>query len=358
MFQAAQTLQTALLGEAPQAVFGPQQLIADVQWVSQRTGPSLQRLLHIPTMADAVSRQEALGQMPELALAWQRLVCGEVSLDAWLPERDGEWGAYSDFVSFVMYAGTLTELQDQPALQRLQHLLGLAALRLKLDPLIHAEPALAARLGIVIDEPGYLEPLEIAAACQLRVASVRNAISRREMIAVPGRGVAVGEALDWMVQRRGFLYPEINAITPGRRINGRLANHRLAHDSRVVALRRVSRLRMMLWRMRDSQRCFGINEQGLHHCLVTLPAHDMPQLSASGLVDLEDRSNDPAAVLYQQSFPIDSISALTSEALGQERQDSEAPRICQGVVPTMQALDALLTYLAMPLSRPLEHTLE
>lgn len=342
MFQAATNanlaLDSRLLGNSPTALFAPSQLIDDVQWVSGIAGPSLQRLLHVPALRERGSQRDALGKMPELALAWRRLACGDVSLTAWLPQHDGDWAAYSDFVSFVVYASTLVELQDQTAMHRLQHLLGLAALRLKLDPLIHCQPDLAVRLGLAVSAPGYLSALEIAAACQLRVASVRNAISRREMVADPARGVPIEAALDWMVQRRGFLYPVINAITPGRRINGRLANQWLLQDSRVEQLRRVTRLRMMQWRVLGSERCFGINEQGLHHCLVTLPAHDPEALSAAGMGTLEDRSDDTAVALYRQSF--------VSAAIAGEWA-AEAP-IFQGVVATMQALDSLIEYLATP----------
>nr|WP_163503191.1 hypothetical protein [Halomonas socia] len=339
MFQAAKgaklALDSTLLGNSLESLFAPAQLIDDVQWVSGLAGPSLQRLLHVPALRERSPQRDALGKMPELALAWRRLACGEVGLSDWLPQHDSDWAAYSDFVSFVMYASTLIELHDKPSLRRLQHLLGLAALRLKLDPLIHRRPEFAVRLGLAIDTPGYLVAVEIAAACQLRVASVRNAISRREMIADPAHGVPVDAALDWMVQRRGFLYPVINAITPGRRINGRLANQWLLQDPRVEQLRRVTRLRMMQWRVLGSQRCFGVNEQGLHHCLVTLPADDPDGLGAAGLEALEDRSDDSAVALYRQSFAAAVVGGGASEA-----------PIHQGVVPTMQALDTLLDYLA------------
>ncbi|MBD3894250.1 hypothetical protein IEI94_00085 [Halomonas sp. ML-15] len=340
MFQAARTatlaLDSALLGDSLETVFAPQQLIADVERVSGFAGPSLQRLLHVPALREGNPKREALSKMPELALAWRRLACGEVGLGSWLPQHDSDWAAYSDFVSFVVYASALVELHDEPALRRLQHLLGLAALRLKLDPLIHREPDLAVRLGLSIETPGYLVALEIAAACQLRVASVRNAISRREMIADPNHGVPIDAALDWMVQRRGFLYPVINAIAPGRRINGRLANQWLSQDPRVEQLRRVTRLRMMQWRVLGSGRCFGVNEQGLHHCLLTLPAEDPEGLSDAGMEALEDRSEDSAVVLYRQSFV--SVSAVGERAV-------EMP-IYQGVVPTMRALESLIDYLA------------
>ncbi|SDK87322.1 hypothetical protein SAMN05192555_101399 [Franzmannia pantelleriensis] len=342
MFQAATTanlaLDSRLLGSSLATLFAPAQLIDDVQRVSGVAGPSLQRLLHVPALRERSSQRDALSKMPELALAWRRLACGEVGLTAWLPQHDGDWAAYSDFVSFVVYASTLVELHEQASLGRLQHLLGLAALRLKLDPLIHCQPELARRLGLSIGSPGYLSPVEIAAACQLRVASVRNAISRREMMADAARGVPIEAALDWMVQRRGFLYPVINAITPGRRINGRLANQWLLQDPRVEQLRRVTRLRMMQWRVLGSGRCFGVNEQGLHHCLLTLPASDPEGLAAAGLEDLEDRSGDSAVALYRQSF--------ASVAVAEEAA-AEAP-IHQGVVATMQALDVLLDYLAEP----------
>ncbi|APX93178.1 hypothetical protein BWR19_09685 [Halomonas sp. 1513] len=342
MFQAATTanlmLDSRLLGNSLTELFAPAQLIDDVQWVSGVAGPSLQRLLHVPALRERSPQRDALGKMPELALAWRRLACGEVGLNDWLPQYDGDWAAYSDFVSFVVYASTLAELQDRPSLHRLQHLLGLAALRLKLDPLIHRQPELAVRLGLTINAPGYLSALEIAAACQLRVASVRNAISRREMVADTAHGVPIHTALDWMVQRRGFVYPLINAITPGRRINGRLANQWLLQDPRVEQLRRVTRLRMMQWRVLGSERCFGINEQGLHHCLITLPADDAEGLVAAGLEGLEDRSDDSAVALYRQSF--------VSAKVGGQRAAEAA--IYQGVVATMQALDGVIEYLATP----------
>ncbi|WP_208670730.1 hypothetical protein [Halomonas sp. TA6] len=211
---------------------------------------------------------------------------------------------------------------------RLAHLLALARLRLKLEPGGEVASTIAEEFGLKLDNPGYLDAHEIAAACQLRVATVRNAVSRREVHVKGDRGVEIGEALDWMVQRRGFLYPTINLLSTERRINGLLANRQLHADERVEALRQVSRLRLSLWKVRANGRCFGINAEGLHQCLLTLPANDIDTLMGCCSVHFEDRSEDPSIRLYRQSF-----------------QSAHDP-ILQAVIPNMASLNAVVGCLA------------
>lgn len=230
--------------------------------------------------------------------------------------------ALEDFTNFVAMTRSLAESQGWPAPGRLMHLLGLAMTRSRLEAHFGLTPALPiprAQVG------GGLSVIEIAALCGLKLTTVRNAVSRREMPHTRDGGVPLDDALDWMVQRSGFLYPHINATTWDRRTNGRLAADWLATCHDVVFERYISRLRLSLWHIRSNGRRFALNAEGVRSCVLLLPDVEARTLEGLGLERLDDRSDDPAALMHREALML-----------------SPAESLWQGQAPTLRSLNDLI----------------
>ncbi|WP_148253931.1 hypothetical protein [Aidingimonas lacisalsi] len=320
-------LQAELLGRQLDELLTESVVAEDLETASRFVAAPLQSLLR---HSGAMTADDALCLMhlKEQAQRWRSLVLGESTLTRW--QGDGACEC-RDFVALVAFLRGL-ESDHGPVgpLQRLEHMLALGAVRLKLEPQWGAEVARSQRL--FLSNPGYLNAREIAAVCQLREGTVKNAMSRRELTVIPGRGVPVARGLDWMVQRRGFLYPALNAASRERRINGRIVDQVLCGDVRVARVRYISRLRLSEWRLRQREYRFAINAEGVHHCQIMLPGIDGEGLTSMGVLDLAERSGDTQARLYRESL-----------------RAEEGVALWQGTIPTMQVLDDVLNYLlSMP----------
>lgn len=322
---AGQRLRDEWLGQAIESLLDEAMITTAVAIASEQVSNPLRRLSGAGEANDPGCLKQ---QMIWAALRWKALAAGQETLEYWLSQATQREGTLRDFVDFVALTGALIVKEIESEWSRLEHLLGMAALRLKLEPSKAMAEDAASRLGIVILRPGLLDHREIAAACSIRLATVRNALSRREMQLQSG-GVEIGEAMDWMIKRKGFLYADINAVIPERRINGRLAAGYLAQLPNVRQRRLISRLRLSEWETLPTQQRFAINSQGVKHCLMMLTSADITPLVALGAVAAENRSRDPNARLYQESFPC---------AAGEQ--------LWQFQVPNMAVLDALVAWLS------------
>lgn len=325
-----QELHDDLLGQTMDALFDDDLLLSDVAVACQEVAAPSRRLSG--TREDeSLSNPGLRPQMVHAARRWKWLACGQLTLDQWLTDIADDESALKGFVDFIVLTRVLAMQRSRLGWPRLEHLLGLAALRLKLDPNSTVAMATAQRLGLVIQQPATLDRREIAAACTIRLATVRNALSRREMLLETRNGVALDEAMDWMIKRKGFLYPTINAACSDRHINGRLAASFLSQSTAVEHRRRISRLRLSEWQVKATDKRFAINDQGVQHCLMMLVTEDIAPLQRSGVQALDNRSHDPAARLYQDSFPV-----------------GPGQQLWQFKVPTMGVLAAILEHLGQP----------
>ncbi|SHF73944.1 hypothetical protein SAMN02745148_03421 [Modicisalibacter ilicicola DSM 19980] len=313
-------LQDSLLGKPASEVLDIDALIAEMEYASRAVAVPLLRLRGETPDAGKVEQSAA-------SLA-QRMRGPLIALHAWVlvDEPSGPatvaTGALEDFIHFIAMARSLAEFQSTPSPGRLMHLLGLARVRARLEAHVGLVPAIDMPLLPV--EEG-LNAVEIAAVCSLKLTTVRNAISRREMPYTKQEGAPLDEVLDWMVQRSGFLYPHVNAVTLDRRINGRLANSWLMHNPKVTFERCVSRLRLSLWYLQESDRRLALNAEGVRGCVLLLPAIDPVLFEDQGLEQLEDRTDDPAAAMHREA-----LSLAPEETLWQ----------CH--VPTLRVLEALI----------------
>lgn len=316
-------LQESLLGQAASEALTIDGLEAEMQLTCRMMAGPLTRLSRdgqndstVSTSAVSLARRM---QAPLVALhQWVLAQAVEMPMEVGSEE-------FEDFVSFVVMARSLAESQGAAQPGRLMHLLGLATVRARLETHIGLTPA--------IDMPalataGGLGVVEIAALCGLKLTTVRNAVSRREMVYTRVDGVPLDAALDWMVQRSGFLYAHINAVSWDRRINGRLAANWLANCSEVVFERHVSRLRLSLWHVTRSGRRLALNAEGVRNCVLLLPNIDAAAYRDLGLELMEDRSHDPAAEMHREALMLG-----PGESLWQ----------CQA--PTLRSLDALVILL-------------
>ncbi|MBZ9538074.1 hypothetical protein KGQ90_03830 [Modicisalibacter tunisiensis] len=228
-----------------------------------------------------------------------------------------------DLWHLVAMAHSLSNVSGRPHPARLMHLMGLVALRLRLER--HAGIPATLPLTLQESEERGLSVTEIAALCGLKLSTVRNALSRREMQYDRKAGVALDEALDWMVQRSGFLYPHINAASVERRINGRLAANWLTDNKNVVFERSISRLRLSVWRLTGNDRRFALNTEGVRSCVLLLPHMLIEEIIDLPLDEWEERGQDPSAAMHR-------------EALGLEQGVS----LLQCQVPTLGCLEAII----------------
>ncbi|MDW5375460.1 hypothetical protein R6258_00880 [Halomonas sp. HP20-15] len=322
-------LQESLLGQAVTDVLALPRLKAELVAACQAMVSPLQRLY----LGNMASRAAVPGLTADALV--ERMTQPLEALHDWvlepriMPSLGAGAAGLSDFWHLVLMTHSLGELAGRTPPLRLLHLLGVARVRARLEQ--HA--------GLSSVLPTYLVPhpaehglsvTEIAALCSLKLSTVRNAVSRREMPFSKQRGVGFDDALDWMVQRSGFLYPHINAATRDRRINGRLAAEWLAASDSVVLERSVSRLRLSIWQLADCRQRIALNTEGVRSCVVLLPGVDSVQLSGLGLEALDDRSADPSATMHREA-----LALRGEETLWQ----------CQ--VPTMAVLGTLIERLRL-----------
>lgn len=313
-------LQETLLGQSADDVLAIDELVTETEEACQLMAPVLLRLC-------TGSEDDRDNPLNASSLAW-RMRGPLNALHDWVLSRTTktplnlEPSALEDFTNFVAMTRSLAESQGWPVPGRLMHLLGLAMVRARLENHFGLVPALA--ISGVQWKHG-LSVVEIAALCGLKLTTVRNAVSRREMPHDRDGGVPLDDALDWMVQRSGFLYAHINATTWERRTNGRLASDWLASAPQVVFERYISRLRLSLWHIKSNGRRFALNAEGVRNCVLLLPDVDARMLDGLGLERLDDRSNDPAALMHREAFML-----APSESLWQ----------CQA--PTLRSLNALI----------------
>lgn len=326
-------LQESLLGEAAGEVLSLDRVTEELMLACRGLAAPLRRLC----LGDATSEEPKAEALSASALA-MRMTVPMHALQAWALAAPGanadtlSPGDLSDFWHLVMMARSLTETLGTPPPSRLLHLLGMVALRLRLEKHVGMAPSLPILLRD--SEERGLSVTEIAALCGLKLSTVRNALSRREMHYERESGVGLDEALDWMVQRSGFLYPHINAATLDRRINGRLAAEWLAASDTVVYERSISRLRLSIWRLSTTGRRFALNTEGVRSCVLLLPDTRLDELGEIPLDGWEERGRDPSASMHR-------------EALGLE----EGAALLQCQVPTTGALSAVVERLGTALPK-------
>ncbi|MGC3874325.1 hypothetical protein ACPF7Z_13770 [Halomonas sp. GXIMD04776] len=319
-------LQESLLGKSAAEVLTTQALIAELDAASRTLAAPLLRLNGAPDEPERIDSSAAslVQRMREPLMtlrAWALMSEPDIALNI-------SATALEDFIHFIAMARSLAEFHATPAPERLMHLIGLVRVRARLEAHVGLTPAIDVSL---LPTASGVSVVEIAAVCGLKLTTVRNAVSRREMPYSKNEGVPLDDVLDWMVQRSGFIYPHINATTLDRRINGRLANEKLKHHEAVVFERCISRLRLSLWHLRDGERRLALNAEGVRSCVLLLPAISPQLIDDLGLEQLEDRSDDPAASMHR-------------EALGLTPEES----LWQCHVPTLGVLEALLERLGQP----------
>ncbi|MHB0775320.1 hypothetical protein [Halomonas sp. WWR20] len=244
-----------------------------------------------------------------------------------------------DYSAFVMLARLASEHFHAIDSCRLEHLLGLVAIRYKLEnyirrqcPTCRGEELLWGNIparGVPIGRPDMLSIKEIAAVSGLKLATVRNAISRREMPYQRPEGVPCKDAMDWLMQRSGFRFTQAGMLCTHQRTNGKIASEWLGNCNTVERVAFISRLRLEVWRVRRSGKMFAVNAHGVRHCIVTLPETPSPALLELALEQLQDRSEEPAARLYREAF----VSDGNVEALWQFQ------------VPSLDVLKAIIVIL-------------
>lgn len=319
-------LQESLLGKSAAEVLTREALIAELENASRSLSTPLLRL---SGASDKPERIDA-----SVTNLIQRMREPLMTLRAWalMSESDAALkiapAALEDLIHLVAMARSLAEFHATPEPQRLMHLIGLAQVRARLEAHVGLTPAID--VSLLIKSPG-LNIVEIAAVCGLKLTTVRNAVSRREMPYAKNEGVGLDDVLDWMVQRSGFIYSHINAATRDRRINGRLVNEELKRSEAVVFERCISRLRLSLWRLHDGGRRVALNAEGVRNCVLLLPAIAPELIADLGLEQLEDRSEDPAASMHREALGLAPGNALW-----------------QCHVPTLGVLEALLERLEQP----------
>ncbi|GHA87176.1 sigma-70 region 4 domain-containing protein [Modicisalibacter luteus] len=290
-------LQEPFLGEAVSDVLAIGALLAEVEQASVAMAAPLLRL------CNGIDNEQEIS-LSATSLAWR--MRGPLNvLHSWALADDLsihhhlESASLEDFINFVAMARSLAEAQGAPVPGRLLHLLGLAMVRARLERHVGLSPSID--LPILHSTDG-LSVVEIAAVCGLKLTTVRNAVSRREMVHTREDGVPLDEALDWMVQRSGFLYSHANAACQDRRINGRLASDWLAKCPEVIAERYISRLRLSMWRIPSNSRRIALNAEGVRNCVLLLPGIEIDDMQGLGLERLEDRSDDPAAEMHREAL--------------------------------------------------------
>ncbi|GAB6873737.1 hypothetical protein JCM19368_20850 [Halomonas shantousis] len=222
-----------------------------------------------------------------------------------------------DYSAFVMLARLAAEHFHSVDSCRLEHLLGLVAIRYKLETHVRSrcticrddDLAFGGRpvRGLPIGRPDMLTIKEIAAVSGLKLATVRNAISRREMAYQRPDGVPCDDAMNWLMQRSGFRFMHAGMLCVHQRTNGKVASEWLANCDAVERISFISRLRLEIWRTRHSGRMFAINAHGIRHCSITLPETPSAALLALAIEQLQDRSDEPAARLYREAFASDGV---------------------------------------------------
>ncbi|SFH71233.1 hypothetical protein [Modicisalibacter xianhensis] len=210
-------------------------------------------------------------------------------------------GGIRDFMHFTAMAQTACRLQGQPSLVLLPHLVGLAMVRHKIEALWQEEGDVSSA------DTQYLTHEEIAAACELKLSSLRNAVSRGELPQSDGTCVPIRQALDWMLVRQRFLFLRLARSLPSQHINGKMASLWLDRQPTAEAVKTVSRLRLTLWRLGEPGILIAVNT-GVRQCILTLPF--APPSLESHEIFVTDRSHDKAADLLRKGLGVSPSSPI------------------------------------------------
>lgn len=316
-------LREGLLGEPVAEVLALESLITEMEAACQRMAAPLIRL------CNGIGEGQEI-PLASTSLAW-RMRAPLVALHNWVFAGDSDAcddigkAALEDFINFIIMADSLASSWGWPKPDRQVHLLGLAMIRMRLENHVGILP------GVPLPrmcEPQGLNVNEIAVLCGLKLTTVRNAVSRREIPYTRGGGIPLDSALDWMIQRSGFLYPHLNVADSNRRINGRLAVDWLTNNSDIVLERYISRLRLSIWRLGNGRR-LALNAEGVRNCVLLLPNVNAGQLKGLGLERLDDRSEDSAAAMHRDALLL---------------KDNDYLLQCQA--PNLRSLEALVRLLA------------
>jgi hypothetical protein len=204
-------------------------------------------------------------------------------------------GVLRDFSHFSAMAQTACRLQGLADPVLLPHLLGLAMVRYKIESYWQDE------VGQEPNDAGFLSHDEIAAACELKLTSLRNAVSRGELSQSEAGLVPIPQALDWMLTRQRCLFLKLARNLPSRQINGKMASLWLERQPTASEVKTISRLRLKLWRLGEQGTLIAVNT-GVRQCILTLPF--VPPAIDSHDVLITDRSHDKAADLLRKGLGV------------------------------------------------------
>ncbi|MEC9483649.1 MAG: hypothetical protein UMU75_10070, partial [Halomonas sp.] len=273
-------LQSDLLGQPAGQLLAWPRLEAEVQ----RGGQATVTTLHLFAPQSAASRRQQVDDFIQcLSVAMRRLQHYALGHAVQGARPVGSVVALlRDAMHFLAMAETALHIQGQVPLLRCAHLVGLALVRYKLE----AHWGLHGKQAVLLHgEPGRLCHDEVAAACELQPASLRNAMSRGELEGADATSIPVEAALDWMLTRQHFLFLSVARQLPSRQINGKVASLWLDQQPGATRIKQISRLRMELWHLGETAMPVGVNT-GVRHCTLTLPCRP-PRLAGYPLAPFE-----------------------------------------------------------------------
>lgn len=171
-----------------------------------------------------------------------------------------------------------------------------------------------------------LSPEEVAVAAGMKVQSVRNTLTSKELTKLPSGEIPINEAIHWISRKQGFCWPvTCMHIDDTLFLSGKLANQWLEDMTSLERGYQDPQRIVTSWRVPRSNLHVVVNANGMRKCVLSLPFEPDEALLALGLTDERDQSRKPKSPVYDRAFP-----------------GGRPTQLWQVTVPTLRVLKAVI----------------
>ncbi|WLI73624.1 hypothetical protein [Halomonas alkalicola] len=329
-------------GEAISQVLNPQEIRQDIKDIANFSTSNLPTVLYTGRHPPEDSNIRANSTIVEerFASIAERLYRFAVLDYVALPENpellDDD---VLDFRAFVGFGAIAAELYAAASYKSLTHLLAVFLLRYKIEWILCGEKDGSHR-GVFLGEydlssahpevEQYFFIEEIAIASGLKLETVKNALSRKEIPRDRLKRIPARSAITWISRKEqlpwGITCRFIDDRLP---INGQTADAWLDVMTDWERTYVEPQGSVSTWRVPRSNRYLMINSGGRRKCILTLPFEPDEGLLSLGVLGDVDRSHESTSHFHDRGFP-----------------GGRPAKLWQVTVPSLRVLKAVVDHLA------------
>lgn len=329
-------------GEAISQVLNPQEIRKDIKDIANFSTLNLPSILYTGMHPHEDSNIRANSTIVEerFTSIAERLYHFAVLDYVALPENpDLVEDDILDFRAFVGIGAIAAELYSTTSYKSLSHLLAVFLLRYKIEWILFGEKDGSHR-GVFLGEydlssahpevEKYFSIEEVAIASGLKLETVKNALSRREIPRDRLKRIPALPAIGWVSRKEQFPWRVTCHFLDDRLpINGQTADAWLDVMTDWEQIYVEPQGSVSTWRIPRSNRYVMINSGGRRKCILTLPFEPDEGLLSLGVLDRADRSHESTSHFHDRGFP-----------------GGRPAKLWQVTVPSLRVLKAVVEHFA------------